>query len=661
MNDKKWITLGLRKSIKHKDKLFRRKLKEPSTENIIKYKKYKNLLTTCLRQSEKMYYQKLFSDTRNGINNFWKAFGSTLNSSKRKSKSYLSKIEIDGKSLTNDCDIADAMNSYFSNVGNIISKKLGKAQGHFKDYLKNKLSNSFVLSPVTEHDILKELSKIKPNKAAGPDDLKPKLIKICKMELIQPLTLLYNKSIADAKFPSELKLAKVIALHKKSSVFLPQNYRPISLLNCFSKIFESLVYRQMIKFIEKHKIIYINQYGFRILHSSTLALIDIVDKIKNALDKNEYGLGIYLDAEKAFDLINHDILLSKLEHYGFRGHIQNFFRSYLNNRQQYTYINGHTSNTANISCGVPQGSILGPLLFILYVNDINNAIDGHETEIILFADDTSLFLHHKDPHVLIQHAEDELSNIYKWFTCNRLSLSLGKSNFILFHGKNKNSMPNLTRINIHNATIPRVTHTKYIGLILDEHLTWDNHINTLCKVLTSYFTIFYNIREFVDLKLARMIYYACIYSRINYAIEIYGSAAKTKIDKLQTLQNKLMKTLLNKPYIYSTQQLHSELKILTIKDIYYTHTLEFVYKCLNCDQIKQFKDYYKTCEHNHNYSTRQNNLLHVARTSTELGKTTTQIKGSVLWNNLELKFKKASSLTVFKSRLKENILNQYES
>ena len=212
-----------------------------------------------------------------------------------------------------------------------------------------------------------------------------------------------------AKYPGQWKLDRVTALYKKKSRSLPENYRPISLLNIFGKVFEKHVYIRMMNFIDKHKILFVYQYGFKKKHSTSLALIDIIDKMKFFLAKKDYALGILLGITKAFGSINHDILITKLENYGFRGHSSVFLISYLSGRTQFTSLQSCTSDMRTISHGVPQGSILGPLLFLLYINDIQYV--SREINLRLFADDTAIFLHHRDPNILIH--QDKLWN--KWW------------------------------------------------------------------------------------------------------------------------------------------------------------------------------------------------------------------------------------------------------
>ena len=413
----------------------------------------------------------------------------------------------------------------------------------------------------------------------------------------------------------------------------------------------------MISFIEKHKIIYIYQYGFRRKHSTTLALIDVIDKILFFLDKNEYVLGVFLDITKAFDSVNHDILCEKLDHYGFRGHAQKFLRSYLSDRRQFVSIQETESDTQQISYRVPQGSILGPLLFLIYINDIQNCVSC--SDLRLFADDTAIFFHGSNPDQIIANTNSEMKNVIEWYQANKLKLSLGKSNFVLYHGIKKNPRRDISEIRIGNDAIPRSTCTKYIGLTIDEKLTWENHINEVCNSLLKYFGIFYNIRNSIPLAMARTIYYACIYSRIKYAIEIYGTASETRFGRLQILQNKLMKLLTRKDRMFSTNTLHSQLKILKVKHIHETSVLHFVHNCIKGDPIDPFKRYFTYRHEAHNYELRNNDNISTRKININMGKNTTHHTGAILWNNLPKEITNIEELGDFKIELLAHYQNSY--
>ena len=259
----------------------------------------------------------------------------------------------------------------------------------------------------------------------------------------EPLTHIINLSIQHVIVPDEMKIARVIPIFKSDDQSLFTNYRPISVLPSFSKFFERVIYNRLMQYLMNFNILCSNQYGFRKNHSTALALIDLHDKISTAFDRGEFSVGIFLDLSKAFDTVNHVILFDKLEHYGIRGLALDRIRSYFSNRKQYVEHNDHRLLTNEISCRVPQGSILRPLFFLLYINLLN---------LILFADDTNVFMSNKDLNYLSDMLNLEMDKLSIWFKAKKLSLNLKNTKFMFFQPRQKRPICNV-QISIDNQNI----------------------------------------------------------------------------------------------------------------------------------------------------------------------------------------------------------------
>ena len=400
------------------------------------------------------------------------------------------------------------------------------------EFIKQHNPSSVYLESITKNELLSLMDNINLRKSPGSDNIGPKLIKDAKNLLIDPLVYIYNLSFETGIVPSQLKLAKVIPIYKKGSKASPSNYRPISMLSIFEKLIERLMYNRLIKFLTKFKILNKNQFGFRKSHSTTLALIEVIDEIYENLDNNNHVMGIFLDLQKAFDSVSHSILLDKVYAYGIRGPAHKWLKNYLNNRTQYVTINGYSSTISTITYGVPQGSILGPLLFLLYINDISNVIP--ELKVKLFADDTNIFLFNKSIESLFVDASKALDKLNNWFSANKLSLNVDKTHYCIFRKRgnilDKNiQYPSLT---LDNHIIERVNYTKYLGIIVDEFITFKEHINHLVNKLKQYCGIFYKFRSRLPKKCLRTIYFAMIHSHLNYGVAIYGNTTTSQLEPL---------------------------------------------------------------------------------------------------------------------------------
>ena len=328
----------------------------------------------------------------------------------RKTSNKTSHLNIGGKIIDIDKDIANNFNNFFVNVGPSTEDSIPKVPNVSPTkFLKNRNQTNFVIAHVSNEEIV-EIIKSLENKSTGPSSIPLKMLSVIPDLITLPLAYIINMSFLTGEYPDMLKIVKVIPIHKGGSTQDINNYRPISLLSIFNKIIEKLVHRRLYNFLLEHNILYQSQFGFRKNNSTVYALAQITEMIKVSIDSGKFGRGIFVDLRKAFDTVNHEILLSKLEHYGIRDSMLNWLRSYLTDRKQFVTINGNSSELLNNNCGVPQGSVLGPLLFLLYINDLPNI--SRVLNFYLFADDTNIYYESKSLIELERTINKELRKLY---------------------------------------------------------------------------------------------------------------------------------------------------------------------------------------------------------------------------------------------------------
>ena len=474
-------------------------------------------------------------------------------------------------------------------------------------------------------------------------------------------------------FPDILKLAKVTPLHKKDSKLDFLNYRPISLLSVFSKIYEKLIYTRIYDYLTKNNFIYKKQFGFRSNYSTNHALISITEYIRECLDSGNYVCGVFVDLEKAFDTVNHKILCEKLNHYGLRGNINNLIQSYLTNRNQYVSLNGFDSEINNLNIGVPQGSSLGPLLFLIYINDfrlcLNETSSGH------FADDTFVMYSNKKLKTIETVVNTELKQVSKWLKLNKLSLNSDKTNLIFFHSKQRILNYDGISIKFDNKRLVPVDNIKYLGMYFDKHLSWDYHIQQLSKKLSRANGIISKLRHNAPIQTCLQVYYAIFYSHLIYGCNIWGLSTIENLNKIEVLQKKCIRLMTFSDFNSHTNNLFLDLKLLKVSDVIKFQQLRLVYDFYNNVLPIDLQNLFLFNSDIHNYQliSIYKNLLHIPRImTTTYGIKSLKYHCAELWNDTfkkgiaidnnkknNISLNKIHTVFQFKRILKKHFLYKY--
>lgn len=577
-----WITFGLLRSLHTRDNLYRRwKSKPPSSQLYEALKKrfqnYAAEVDKLIRLAKLDFYQKEFNKFTGDIRKTWKTINTILNRNRRVNN-FPSYILKDNTKISNKQEIVDVLNDYFCNIGQQLADKIPNSSKSYSYYLKKRIESVFSFSLVDTSTVEKMLKTFKPKTSKGMDGIPMKVLKYISELIVHPITLLINQSLMTNTFPTNLKIAKIMPLLKKPNVFTPDNFRPISLLPCISKIIEKCVFQQIFNYFEQNKLLYGSQYGYRKNHSTESACLELVDKLYKQLDDNQSPFCVFIDLSKAFDTINHKILLAKLRYYGLDPNAISWFDSYLSNRKQFVEVDGYRSETKYIRTGVPQGSTLGPLLFIIYMNDINEASDVLRS--ILFADDTSLnstlsIFPSADPREMSSKINIELMKVIDWLRANKLSLNAKKTKFMQFRfsQKNPNSLPKI-KLKMGGTVIEKVETFNFLGLTISETLSWNDHIDKIRTKISKITGVMNRIKHQVSSKILLTIYNSLILSHLHYGILCWGFSGH----KLFKSQKKAIRVVCKEKYNAHTDNLFKKLKLLKIEDIFKQQCLKFYYK-----------------------------------------------------------------------------------
>ena len=528
-----------------------------------------------------MYNEAFIQSSKNKTKGIWQVINKETGNFPH--NNYNIQLQYNNEAISDPQLISERFNNCFIDTVEDRLKKRGQnsTRIHQKGIKPN--SASMFTFPITQTEIKNVISTLKGKNSAGYDEIPETLIKHCSEYIAKPLTHIFNLSVKFGIFPEAMKIAKITPIHKKGDKQDIQNYRPIAVLPVFSKILEKIMYNRLLCFLKKFKILTDEQNGFRDNKSTTTACHIFIEQVQHALDNNLYAIGIFLDLTKAYEVLNHDRLLHKLESYGVRGILNTWFRSYLSGRSQYVSLTQidkkkgvlykySSSLRVNLN-GVPQGSILGPLLFLIYINDLPYNLQG--TKFVLYADDTNILIVDKEEEMLQQKITSVMKHMEKWFSDSDLIVNIDKTCAISFHHY-QNHQPIKPSIKLQNKIIGYKTELKFLGLNVTETLTWQTQIQSLSTSLCKSYYMIKSLKNITSTRMIWNVYFAYVESRLRYGIIFWGGESKSI--QIFQLQKKVIRLITGTHKRTSCRPIFRKFKILTLTSLYILEVLCFLKK-----------------------------------------------------------------------------------
>ena len=590
-----WMTVELKKCIQKKNRLYKLQLKGKIQKTV--YTAFRNQLTRIIRRVKALYYARLFLENSNDPKKVWDILNGIISNRNRVvlDEILVNNVKIRGRKMVNH------INEFFINIA--MNIRNGQTYTQLFRCLAPNVTLSCFFWPTDILEMKRVIVQLK-NKGNRLLDIHPLIVKDNIEVFADHLVVLYNLSLQKCVFPDPLKIARVAPAYKSGDPWSIDNYRPISSLPVLSKLFERLTLNRMLSFIYNNSILSPNQFGFRKGHNVTQAVAKLTTHIIQAFHSKIYCACFFLDLRKAFDTVSHNLLFVKLHHYGFRGQCQDYLRSYFSNRKQYVHVGGVGSESGSVVCGVPQGSILGPICFSLFINDLPLSV---KVDVVLFADDAAFVITCDTFGGLIDSIKELFVDLADYLNMNQLVPNSNKSKLMFFKSR---PSPTLPDISFHGTNIEWVNEYKYLGIMLTSTMSFAKHINIIASKVSQVTGTFSNLRNFVPLFVLKKLYYALVYPHLNAGILVWGAAPVSHLRPLRVRINNLLRTMLCVTWdggvpSRGTLEIFSLLSLLNLSSIFKLNLFKFLKQILDGNLPIFYNLLMARYETPHNYRTRR--------------------------------------------------------
>ena len=600
VKNNEWLTPRVKACIRKKSKLYNLFICGHIAK--LDYTYYANRLTLLLRKVKRLYFYKLFHNVFGDSSKTWfninKLMGNGCNH-------IMEKLTVDSKPLKDE-EMVNYANDFFVNIALNLTRNI-PVSGQYVFY-KPPNPHSFMIEPTDSVEVETVIKRLK-NKGNVILDLSVQSLKNNARLLSPHIMIIYNLSIEKHCFPKRLKVARILPGYKSGSKDIIDNYRPISNLPVFSKVFERLTLSRMLPFIDKYNLLSNSQFGFRKDKSITHAAIKLTTAIVDAYHLRYFSACFFLDLRKAFDTIDHNLLLAKLDHMGFRGHFNSYMESYLSRRKQFVQVGNYRSKQSTIMKGVPQGSILGPILFCLYINDIIDAVD---IEVVLFADDAAFIIIAPTLQQLYSKITKLFSDLQRYLAANKLVPNLEKSKLMSF---SSHTIPPMQEMKFNNQAIEWVNEYKYLGLMLNNKMTYSLHIENVANRVSRFSGIFFSLRHILPFYVLKLLYHSFVLPHLLLHIELWGSAPEYWISKVRVRVNTLLRLILCVQYVdgrpvISNTDLYKKIGVLNLNSLFKMRMLKLLLSLLGGKVPSLYNVLLEPHESHHTYATRRGIFRH---------------------------------------------------